>query len=54
MVVALARGCGYTAEQIAPALRRTPDQIAALDVGADALTGKQRKAVEALKGRLGL
>lgn len=54
VIVAIARGFGYTAEQIAPALRRTPEQIAALDVGADALTGKQRKAVETLKGRLGL
>lgn len=52
VIVALARGCGYTGEQIAPALRRTPEQIAALDVGADALTGKQRKAVETLRGRL--
>ncbi len=54
VIVAIARGCGYTAEQIGPVLRRTPEQIAALDVGLDALTGKQRKAVDSIKRRLGL
>lgn len=54
VIVAVARGCGYTADQIAPTLRRTPEQIAALDAGLDALTTKERKAVETIKRRLGL